>query len=629
MSKKIAHLTILASILGALPAYAADPDEGADIWPMYQNNASHNGYQPFFVGDHFNLKKWSTRFRLVSGPCLDLNDQPVIGGHMVYLTDRCASKYIVALELDKGQPVWRMNFGIPTTASGPTYQSLFAPPCSEDERATHSCAPGYGRIYAQTAKENESSLFRIYNSLNGEPLFQRNEGVPTLWGSFLSPTLYENQAYLANAVNGGVDSISLSTGARTWGANAGAYKLLVPSINSQHVLTYAQGALTAQNRVTGQGDFIVNVPYASVRRDLDQQAPALGSYNNALVTDSGRLVSIDLANRRIAWMADGQHMGQVSVANGVAYAREGNHSVVARDETDGRLLWRWTAPAPEWLRGHLIVTDSHLFLSGLSQLFAISLNSGQTDWVYNASGQIALTRNAMLIATDDGNLIKLAPGKLDDMPDDFAFDAYYTTNLNVLVMSNVVEIKGVNSLIPISVDNGDYSVNGQTMTRTPGLVKEGDKIAVYGRVPGVTGQTNTVTLKLGSGTFPFDITAGSVVTPNNPFNATAQVSGTANNLTLSVLVSPSSAAANKMGRIYIATEYQGAWSAYNGQSWVPWNGTQALASVFTGQLLPKTIPVFRGNDLSATRGMNVYAGMGVSFEDMLARGDYKLVYTVN
>lgn len=627
MSKKIAHLTVLASILGALPAFAAPPDDGADIWPMYQNNAAHNGYQPFFVGDHFNLLTWKTRFRLVSGPCLDLNDQPVVGGNLIYLTDRCASKYIVAVDLAKGTPTWRMNFGIPTTASGPAYQSL-APVCEEPARTDGTCAIGYGLLYLQTAKENENSLFRIYNSVNGNPLFQSGDDqIPSVWGSFLSPTLFQGAVYFSNPNLGGVDSYTIY-GSRRWSANASAMKIAVPSVNAQHVITYVQGALIAQSRVNGQRDFVVNVPYAAVRRDIDAQAPALGTYENALFTDSGRLISVDLANRRIAWTADGEHMGQVSVANGVAYSRDGNHSVVARDETDGRLLWRWTAPSPEWLRGNLVVTDSHVFLSGLSKLYGIAVSTGQTDWTYHLSGQIVVTRNALVVATDQGDLYKLMPGVLDDNPENSDFGHVYSTALSNLQSSKEVTLADINSIVPISIDNGEYSVNGQPLTRNPGLVQPGDRIVAVGRVPGVVGQTNQVTIKIGSGTFPFLLTAGEIVIPDRPFGASAQASGTAANLTLEVTATPPTALENKMGRIFIATEYQGTWSAYNGTSWIPWTGG-AMASAFTGLLTTKNVPVFRGSDLSATRGLNLYVGMGTSLEDMLARGSYKLVYTVN
>jgi hypothetical protein len=106
--------------------------------------------------------------------------------------------------------------------------------------------------------------------------------------------------------------------------------------------------------------------------------------------------------------------------------------------------------------------------------------------------------------------------------------------------------------------------------------------------------------------------------PSGPPTASATVTGSLANLTLSVLVSPPAGVVASPGSVFLAAllpaELGGALFLMNAAGgWSPFDGCQAAPAAFTGTLASAmTVPVVRtATDLTAFRGTALYVGYGV------------------
>ena len=129
----------------------------------------------------------------------------------------------------------------------------------------------------------------------------------------------------------------------------------------------------------------------------------LGSQNNLLVTQAGRLLSYDLGTRAIKWQRIGGFKGNLVLANGVIYVAT-ERTVEAREESSGALIWTWEFPLlVPGVIGDLIATDNVLLVgahsTGLERsiTFAVDLSSRALVWSYPAGGRLALSSDGVLL----------------------------------------------------------------------------------------------------------------------------------------------------------------------------------------------------------------------------------------
>ena len=82
------------------------------------------------------------------------------------------------------------------------------------------------------------------------------------------------------------------------------------------------------------------------------------------------------------------------------------------------------------------------------------------------------------------------------------------------------------------------------------------------------------------------------------------------------------------GEIYIAANLGSQWYFFTGSGWVPWTGGNYPA--YLSGVLPssQTMRVLAATNVNAYRGASIYVAYGRSSADMLARGLYRLVYTL-
>ncbi len=72
-------------------------------------------------------------------------------------------------------------------------------------------------------------------------------------------------------------------------------------------------------------------------------------------------------------------------------------------------------------------------------------------------------------------LLNLAP---DMTPDTFSFVDQTNVSPSTLVTSNSITVAGINSLSPVSIAGGEYSINGEAYTSAEGSVNNGDTVTV-------------------------------------------------------------------------------------------------------------------------------------------------------
>ena len=106
---------------------------------------------------------------------------------------------------------------------------------------------------------------------------------------------------------------------------------------------------------------------------------------------------------------------------------------------------------------------------------------------------------------------------VDTIPDAFNFgilNAFYPVNT---VQASNITISGINSSTPITITNGDYSVNGGPFTSANGLVNDGDTVRVRHVTSNTFSTQNMTTLNVGGVTESLITTTESQDTTPNVF----------------------------------------------------------------------------------------------------------------
>lgn len=67
---------------------------------------------------------------------------------------------------------------------------------------------------------------------------------------------------------------------------------------------------------------------------------------------------------------------------------------------------------------------------------------------------------------------------VDETPDAISFEADLYAALSRVMVSQEVEITGINVEVPISITGGSYNINGEAFTTDPGTVVEGDRVTI-------------------------------------------------------------------------------------------------------------------------------------------------------
>ena len=110
----------------------------------------------------------------------------------------------------------------------------------------------------------------------------------------------------------------------------------------------------------------------------------------------------------------------------------------------------------------------------------------------------------------------------DTTPDAFSFTAQTGVALSTLATSNTITVAGINTVSPISIVGGTYSVNGGAYTAVAGTVSNGGTVTVQQTSSASFGTLTTSTLTIGGVAGTFDVTTLAQDTTPAAFTFTAQ-----------------------------------------------------------------------------------------------------------
>ncbi|MEO6217997.1 MAG: hypothetical protein ABIO86_18350 [Sphingomonas sp.] len=234
-----------------------------------------------------------------------------------------------------------------------------------------------------------------------------------------APTPFGDSLYIAAGYNGNeVLSFDLATQAGRWnsyGQGAWIWGGETPAVDKDHVYYYSGGYLDTFDRATGQRTASVTDPtfdFANTNGAAIHYffgGPMLGTGGNVIVLDGtaaqAPLMKFTPAGDAIR-LGPAVYWGPAAIAKGVVYAA-GYSNVAAHldavNEADGALLWTWSLPTDDqtYITNNIIVTDTLIFASSQSRLYAISATDPAHPVVWSAAtpGNIAISRDNLLLVT--------------------------------------------------------------------------------------------------------------------------------------------------------------------------------------------------------------------------------------
>lgn len=361
------------AIVTVIPPAVTDWSGAAD-WTTFQGDASHDGYVPVTIDPNAINPRWTVDFHAALQPV-------ATGDGKVFVT--ASDRRLTVLDEHTGAQKWVYAFGPVDNVNPPAY--------------------GDGGVFAQTGGQYANSYFWGFDASTGAMRFRTHYS--SQWQTYFAPVIAGQSMISGGGEFGGVYALSSASGAQRWFASIDFNDAFSPAVRDGLVYVYtgtqtrrlavfdaATGSLSWQiaDTGTGQPNYGLN------------GAPALGTLNDAIVTQGGRVVAFDLANRRVKWQVPGSFTG-VAVASGVVYASDAAR-VFALDEATGARLWSWTSVAGAL--GQPVVTNNVLFVSNGASLFAIDLSTHATVWQAPGSGNIAISRDGILLLSQgSGQLV--------------------------------------------------------------------------------------------------------------------------------------------------------------------------------------------------------------------------------
>ena len=489
-------------------------------WTTYQGDTGHTGYVPGSQDQYYGQPLWSTV--LPSGNLTDMS----VGGDDVYVSSD-ASSQLFALNATTGAISWQDTLGSNASTNAPAFAD--------------------GNVFVHTDNEATGTFLWSLNATTGAQNFKTT--LNAQWEHYLAPTVAYGNVYMDGGTYGGMYSVSETSGALNWFGFVPQYDEWTPAVNSAFCYTFTgsgdttpiTGKFTILNRSTGATVSVTTDPGFVWTGYSMYEAVALGSNNDAFVTNGNRLLCFSTqAAGGLNWVVTDKYSGQVTVANGVLYVKDGS-GIAALSEANGAKLWTWT-PASGSISGRIIATDNMLFASSSTTTYAINLQTQQTAFTVAHGGNLALDHNTLYIAGSDGTMtaIGLLPlsappfvsaftptGLLSAAPShvDFAFSTAmdptsfsvasdvdaFTGPGNADLRSSINGFSWLNNNTTLEVDftaptvQGPYKITiGPQILSTVGNPMDQNRNGTPGEVPGDEF----------TGTFNYDITPTAVASTN-------------------------------------------------------------------------------------------------------------------
>ena len=196
-------------------------------------------------------------------------------------------------------------------------------------------------------------------------------------------------------------------------------------------------------------------------------------------------------------------------------------------------------------------------------------------------------------------------------PNPFSFGSLFNVSLNTFYSPSAFNVSGINAPSPISIVNGDYSLDNGAFTSASGNVSNGQSVLIRQSTAGTYSTTKTTTLTIGgvNGTFNTTTLAASSSTPNafsfasatNVNPSTVQTSAAINitGTTIAAAISVSNGSYSINGGAFVTTA-----GSINPTDTVQARNT-ASAAYSTNNVTTVTIGGVAGTFTSTTRAPNL------------------------
>ena len=352
-------------------------------WNQYQGGITHTGY----VSGNQNPAAFSVKWQRVLDPRY-MVDAPVTWNGKVFISEDSSSQdpSLWALDAATGTTLWSQQYLGSSYISQPTLDN--------------------GNLYFQSTKgPYTNSYFYSLDASNGNLNYRTQFNTP--WNRFYSPTVVNGRSYINGGWFGGLMAYDNASGNQLW-AN---FDLPMTDSWTPTILGNTAYAFLGAG-VSGLYEFDLSTGTTINRIDDPnfewdgysmRQSVVPDGIGGMLATNGGRLIHFNLATQAIDYEISDNISGQVSVANGVAYALR-NNGVSAFQVSDGQLLWSWNPGGSEFLWTKIIVSDSHLYVGSDTSTYAINLTSHESEFSYGMTGNYSLTGDTLYISSYLGHV---------------------------------------------------------------------------------------------------------------------------------------------------------------------------------------------------------------------------------
>jgi len=324
----------------------------ANDWPMFQGNPAHTGY----VAGSLNPSQFALRWQITAANGVALNPVAIGDGRVFATMPTYPNSALYAYDADSGGYLWHVPYNNLYSVNPPAFAN--------------------GRVYIQTGKSSSEipPYLRAYDAASGQLAFQSPFGAQ--WENYAAPTIFEDAVYVNGGVYGGMYAFDAGSGAQHWFRSLAQEDGWTPAVDADHAYAYLNATLSVLDRTSGTIDYTIYGPSG-----YGQAIPVLGGAQDVIGITNGNLVRFNTASRTIAWQRQRNFAGQPSVANGVIYAIDAG-VLTAWDQGQGTLLWSWSAG--ETLAGAVVVTDSHVLVSGTTRTYAVNIGTRRSCLLYTS-----------------------------------------------------------------------------------------------------------------------------------------------------------------------------------------------------------------------------------------------------
>ena len=182
-----------------------------------------------------------------------------------------------------------------------------------------------------------------------------------------------------------------------------------------------------------------------------------------------------------------------------------------------------------------IITSDSITISGLDEAATISITggeysidsgiftdvegsveNGQTVTIrLTSSNSVSTTTEAILTISDISDTFSVTTQSVDTTPDSFSFTDQQNVALDVQALSNSILISDIAADAPISISDGEYSIDGGSFTNAIGTISNGQSVIVRQTTSEFPMTLTSSSLSVGGVSNTFNTTTGDIGTGFN------------------------------------------------------------------------------------------------------------------